>query len=104
MISLKKEDVDKIFENATDSVEALTEIYKLVFRDDWEKIQKMEGWPECGRKTWIYICDKFIELDSKNKENVFQGGLWLNRGFSVNGFMEEWKVNIDNCKITFKEK
>ena len=99
---LKKLDkIDEIFENAEHQADAIVEIYKTVF-PDWDAIEKINGWPSCGEDLALYICDKFIQFDTKHHPDVMAGGLWLNNGFSRNKKLKPWEIDMSTAKITYK--
>jgi len=102
--NFKKEDLQhrlqEIFERTDHQNSALTEIYKL-FIPDWEKIERLEGFPTVGQEMWCYICNLFIDLDQKHHHKVFNGGLWINSGFSSNPDLGPWEISFDHCSFIY---
>lgn len=99
--TLKKEEIDKIFEEAADQ-SACVELYKLAF-PDWDDITEIDGWPIVGEKAAWYIMGKFMEYDRKHHPKVVEGGLWMKRGFSTydnkNIGIGPWELTTHNCKV-----
>jgi hypothetical protein len=102
--NFKKEDLQhrlqEIFEKADHQNSALTEIYKLFF-PDWEKIERLEGFPTVGQEMWKYICQLFIDFDQKHHPKVFSGGIWLNNGFSSSDKLGPWEISFDDCTVIY---
>lgn len=80
-MTLDKEKVDLLFEEEKDQADVLVKLYKMVY-PDWDRIEKINGFPTISKETNEYIFDKFFAFDKKYHGEVFMGGLWLNNGFS----------------------
>ena len=94
-----KNQIKAIFERCEHQREAFVEIYRLVL-PDWDKIEKVSGFPEAGNELWKFICRQFIEFDGIHHPDVFKGGLWMNNGFSSNGNLSPWEISFENCTVT----
>ena len=92
--------LQEIFEQAEHQSSALVGIYKLII-PDWERIERLEGYPVVGRGLWQYIANLFIDFDQCNHPQIFNGGLWLNQGFSSSDEIGPWDINMDNCRIVY---
>ncbi len=92
--------LQEIFEQVDHQSSALVRIYRLVF-PDWDRIERIEGYPEVGREMWKYICQLFIELDRQHHPNVFLGGLWLNAGFSSSDKLDGWEISFNSCHVIY---
>ena len=92
--------LQEIFEQAEHQESALVNIYKLVF-PDWQDIKQVEGFPEVGKDLWKYICQLFIDFDSQHHPNVFNGGIWLNNGFSSSDSLDGWEISLENCHLIY---
>jgi len=99
-IKLDHNAVREIFDTATSQGQYLIGLYKLVF-PEWDRIEKVDGWPVCNKATWTAICKACQDFDAKlNKERdwnkqMMVGGAWLNNGFSVLGApadLMDWEV------------
>ena len=99
-----KEQIDHVFEGKTDQWDAWLAVYKLLF-PDWDRIDKINGYPECGDALGTYLFECFIGLDRVYHPDVLAGGLWMNSGWSTTKDMGAWQVLIDpaRCKVTYKE-
>jgi len=93
--------LQQIFEQADHQSSALVRIYQLIF-PDWEKIDRLEGFPTVGVELWKYICQLFIQLDQKHHPQVFKGGLWFNSGFSSSDKLGPWDISLDQCRVIYK--
>lgn len=93
--------IRKIFVTHTRQDEILVDIYRLVL-PDWDRIDKVHGYPEVGSAFWQFVCRKFIEFDLKNHPKVFAGGLWLNCGFQSNSELDPWELSFETCWIKYK--
>ena len=92
--------LQEIFEQAEHQNSALVGIYKLII-PDWERIERLEGYPVVGRGLWQYIANLFIDFDQRNHPQIFSGGLWLNQGFSSSDEIGPWDISMDNCRIVY---
>lgn len=98
----KKEAVTALFEKYNDQADVLVGIYKMVF-PAWDNIEKIDGWPKCGKPLWIWVCDKFMDFDKKYHPHVFSGGIWMNNGFSVDESLGDFEVSTEGVTLTMKE-
>ncbi len=65
-----------------------------------KKLQ-LEGYPVVGRGLWQYIADLFIDFDQLHHPQIFNGGLWLNQGFSSSDEIGPWDISMDKCRIVY---
>ncbi len=93
-----KEQIKAIFTRHEHQSDALVDIYKLVL-PDWDRIARIEGFPEAGNDLWKFICRQFIEFDGKHHPDVFRGGTWMNNGFSSNSHLDPWEISFENCHL-----
>ena len=103
LIKLDLEKVEEVFRNSTHQGEVLEKLYRMVF-PDWDRIERLEGWPVVNRGTWKHIAKLFMEFDKKHHPEVLPGGLWLNKGFSWDDEVPAGYVDLERCKIIYKEK
>jgi len=96
-----KEYIAAIFEKHDHQTDVLIDLYKMIL-PDWDSIEKIDGRPEVGKDFWKFICNKFIDFDCKYHPKVFNGGIWLNTGFSADTNLKPWDINFDNCQIVMK--
>ena len=92
--------LQKIFEESEHQNSVIVKLYKMLF-PDWESIKRIEGFPAVGKALDEYIFNLFIEFDQKHHPNVFNGGAWINQGFSSNENLEPWEINLENCKVIY---
>lgn len=80
--TLKKDELDKLFETKKHQADVVEAIYRMIFTD-YDSIEKLNGYPRVSRETNDYFFDKFIAFDKEHSPDVLAGGLWLNKGFST---------------------
>ncbi|WP_020586343.1 hypothetical protein [Desulfobacter curvatus] len=89
-----------LFEQAEHQEAALISLYKMLI-PDWERIERLEGHPIVGRGLWQYIGNLFIDFDQRNHPQIFNGGLWLNQGFSSSDEIGPWEISMDQCNVIY---
>jgi len=99
-IKLSKETIDKAFEKAEKQSDYAINLYKLAF-SEWDDIKHVDGYPRVSETTNKYIFDKAISFDKKNHPNVMNGGLWLDKGFSINEKVNDWEITLEYCLIEY---
>jgi len=92
--------LQRIFEESDHQNSVMTKLYKRLF-PDWERILRIEGYPEVGQALWGYICNLFIEFDRQHHPNCLKGGAWINQGFSSSYKLEPWEINLQDCKVIY---
>ena len=92
--------LQEIFEESDHQGSVIVKLYKMLF-PDWEKIQRIEGFPSVGKALDEYIFNLFIEFDREHHPECFNGGSWLNQGFSSNDKLEPWAISLENCKVIY---
>ena len=95
-----KEQIKKIFEEQDNQTDAVIEIYKRAF-PDWDDIKSIDGYPQAGEELCRTICREFIEFDHKHHPGCFAGGLWMNKGFSMNRNLNPWEIGFDECSVEY---
>ena len=94
------ESSQEIFEKAEHQERALIELYRMVI-PDWDRLERLEGFPVVGQEMWKYICQLFIDLDQRLHPEIFNGGLWINAGFSCSGDLGPWEISMDRCRFIY---
>ena len=107
-VTLTKEQIDKIFDEATHQADYVLGLYKSVVKE-WDQIQDMNQFPYCHPKLNEYLFDKAIKFDRQHHPNVISGGAWMNNGFGGAEIkndltLGEWDVKYDPAKLIFKNK
>ena len=90
--------IEAIFCKHDHQEKILIDLYRLVF-PDWDKIRRIEGFPEAGTALWKFICDLFIDFDRIHHPDCLKGGAWMNSGFSSKCNLDTWEISFDNCKV-----
>lgn len=92
--------LQKIFEESEHQNSVIVKLYKMLF-PDWEDIKRIEGFPAVGKALDEYIFNLFVAFDQDHHPNVFNGGAWLNQGFSTNENLGPWEISLENCKVIY---
>lgn len=105
LVSLSKEAIDQVFEEATHQSDYLTGLYRLAI-PEWDAVVRIVGigYPTVSYKTWDYICRKAIAFDKEHLPQVLAGGLWINSGFSRSTAVPQWKVDLSMVKLELVNK
>ncbi|WDP92376.1 MAG: hypothetical protein HUN04_22690 [Desulfobacter sp.] len=92
--------LQSIFEEADHQEAALIGLYKMLI-PDWDKLDRLEGFPIIGQEMWRYIGNLFIHYDQEHHPKVFNGGLWLNNGFSSSEDLGPWEISLSRCNVIY---
>ena len=65
--------IQSIFSKHDHQKNVMADLYKLVL-PDWEKIEKIEGYPEAGRELSIFISEQFMQFDRRTSSRVHGRG------------------------------
>ncbi len=90
--------IQSIFSKNDHQKNVMADLYKLVL-PDWEKIEKLEGYPEAGRELSIFISEQFMQFDRKHHPDCMAGGAWMNTGFSIKSNLDPWQISLKNCRV-----
>lgn len=78
---LPRDLIDHIFETSDTQASYLLALHGAVI-DDLAQAEKVEGYVQCSKELWLYLCDKCVAWDKLHCPNAMPGGAWLNQGFS----------------------
>ena len=92
--------LQEIFETAEHQERALIALYRMLI-PDWNRLERLEGFPVVGQEMWQYICQLFIDFDQKHHPRVLNGGLWIHAGFSSSADLEPWEISFDQCRFIY---
>lgn len=92
--------LQEVFEQAEHQNSALIGIYKMLV-PNWERLDRLEGFPSVGIEMWQYIANLFIDFDQRHHPKVFKGGLWVNTGFSSSDELGPWEISFDRCNVIY---
>lgn len=91
-IELTASKVNKCFAEQCEQGDVLVNLYKLLYHKTWDSIQSLDDWPQAGSEVHQYISECFIRFDRAHHREVFPGGLWMNRGWSMSQDLAPWSV------------
>ena len=92
--------LQEIFEDSEHQSSVIVKLYKMLF-PDWDKIQRIEGFPVVGQALWKYICNLFIEFDRQHHPECLKGGAWINQGFSSSEKLNPWDISLGECEVIY---
>jgi len=92
--------LQKIFEDSDHQDSVIVKLYRMLF-PDWDKIERVEGYPVIGKALWLYICNLFIEFDRQHHPGCLKGGAWINYGFSSTDDLTPWEISLANCTVIY---
>ena len=92
--------LQEIFETAEHQERALIALYRMLI-PDWDRLERLEGFPVVGQEMWQYICQLFIDFDQHHHPRVLNGGLWIHAGFSSSADLEPWEISFDQCRFIY---
>ena len=98
--SLKKYIV-ALFEKHEHQGDVIRDLYILVF-PEWDRIKRIDGYPEVGDALWKFITIKFQEFDQKHHPKCLPGGAWMNSGFSFDHKLPPWSVSLKLCTVEYE--
>ncbi|MEW5735872.1 MAG: hypothetical protein AB1921_13520 [Thermodesulfobacteriota bacterium] len=93
-----KEHIEGVFAAAKSQEDAPVGIYRMVL-PDWDRIERVHGYPEAGEALWQFICQQFMDFDKAHHPDVLAGGAWMNTGFSVNREIDPWQISMAKCAV-----
>lgn len=105
-VTLSKEQIDKIFEDAKSQADYIMQLYYAALPGvNFDDIAYLSGYPVVNKFTGEYIFKQAINTDKIHCPEVFAGGAWMNRGFaSYDGeHLENWQVETDKDIIVWKK-
>lgn len=106
-MTVTKEQVDEVFENATEPGDYIVGIVKLaVPEDEWDRAESIDLM-KVGKAVHKHMFDKAIEFDKfykqkKGQDTYLTGGYMLNYGPSVDESLGDWEVK--KPKVTYKKE
>jgi hypothetical protein len=80
-IKLDPKKVKELFETSKTQEEYVVGLYKMAI-PDWDKVEKVNGFPLVNKKTSRKIFSLAIDFDTAHHKQVMAGGMWMNNGFS----------------------
>lgn len=98
-VELKKDEVDKLFEDARTAGEYVAAFYDAVI-PHYSKIHTINQWVLTGREIGMYLLQKAIVWD-KHHEINFAGYAWMNYGTGIDNSLGAWEVKFDEGKLQY---
>lgn len=101
-ISLTQESIDQIFDTASVQSDYILALYRVAF-PEWDNIASVDGHPQISEPTGLYIFERAIAFDKVNHPEIFNGGAWLNQGFTSldSEDIPDWQILP--CEYTLAE-
>ena len=89
--------IDKICAETPDVFQAFLNLYKYAV-PAFDQVKQIKGFPLISEKTAEYCLNK---LHEKTTDPWEVNSLWLNKGFSSDHEMPDWKISIKNMELIF---
>jgi hypothetical protein len=89
--------IDEICKNSSSVMEAFLAFYKVAV-PEFDRVKQINGFPVVSDATAIYCIDK---LQEKTGDAWEVNGNWLNKGFSSDKSVPDWKISTENIELTF---
>jgi hypothetical protein len=97
LINFSKSVIDEICKKAPDVSTAFLGFYRIAV-PEFDNVKQIDGFPVVSDKTAIYCIDQLMAI---SKEPYDVNMLWLNKGFSSDKSIPEWKISVENVKLIF---
>ncbi len=89
--------IDKICDESPDVYQAFLNLYKYAV-PTFDQVKQIKGFPLISDKTAEYCLSK---LHEKTTDPWEANSLWLNKGFSSECGIPDWKISVKNLKLIF---
>lgn len=100
-VEVTKDQVEEIFLNAEHQIDYALSLYRLAF-PRWDEIKEIKGWPKVSRGFSKFIFEQAMKFDRKHHPKVFNGGLWLNKGFGSSDDELPWgTIDLSSCEVEY---
>jgi len=98
-----KKRLDEIFDDP-DKKKTQADVINAVYAEvvsDWDSVEKLDGYPKCGKALREEIFKRCIEFDKVHHPDVMAGGAWLNCGFSGldSSNLGPWEVSTEGLVV-----
>ncbi len=101
-MQVTKKAVEDIFNRHSHQADVVEDLYRLAF-PDYDRIEKVKGFPEAGSELSTLIWKNFIQFDRLHHPHVLPGGIWLSHGFSTNKELLPWELRASEVKVVYSE-
>lgn len=101
LVSLPREEIDRIFEEAQEQTDYIIALYRVCI-PDLDHCRVVSGYPKVNDQTADYICRKAMEYDKAHHPDVMQGGMWLNYGFGSSpksAKQPDWTIDVSGVVL-----
>ncbi len=93
LVELTRDSIDQIFDAASVQSDYIIALYRVAF-PQWDSIASVDGHPTISEQTGLYIFERAIAFDKTNHPEIFNGGAWMNSGFTSldSGDIPDWQI------------
>ena len=78
-------------------IDAFLAFYKVAI-PEFDQVKQISGFPFVSESTALYCIKK---LQEKTGDSWEVNSLWLNKGFSSDKSVPDWKISVENIQLTF---
>ena len=102
LVELTRDSIDRIFDAAEEQADYILALYRVAF-PQWDSIASVDGHPQISEITGLHIFERAIAFDKENQPEIFNGGAWMNQGFTTfeSEDIPDW--HILPCEYTLAE-
>lgn len=101
--------IDNCFTNIRSQHQYFNALYDIAI-PELTSNKRIKGYPRVSKNTSEYLFHKAIQWDDahsfemrgRDGLRVMSGGLWMDMGFGSNNCLDDWIVDISECKIIDK--
>ncbi len=94
--------IEDLFRNCSHQKEVLENLYRRIMGSDWDRAEKIHGWPRVHPKDHYRLSKMFVEFDLEHHPDVLPGGLWTSAGFSSDSSVPEGNVDLSGIEIEYQ--
>lgn len=92
------------FEELAKTIEHQADFLLAFYRKlypDWDNITQMEGWPSISEDLSKFMFRLARDIDQRLHPEVYPGGLWMNKGPSIDRNLADDEIDLSTAKIEY---
>jgi len=94
--TLSKEQIEGLFQDASDQGDYVIGYFRLLFGDEWDSIERLDDFPHAGEELASFLMKKAMAWDREhlNTNQVMAGGAMMNYGPSTDKSLDPWEATL----------
>lgn len=77
--------------------------YRRVY-PDWDHISQIDGYPSISDNLYCFMSRLCQQVDRRCHPNVLAGGLWMNKGPSIDRNLAPDEIDLNTAKVTYNRE